>query len=133
VTYKGHTEDITCARFSPDGAWCATSGKDGVLTLWDLRMKEVSPNHGMDKSTKQQHGVIADGQSCYWFPKVLHKFQVPKSAIQTFEFHPTELIVAAATSERVVRFWDSEKFELLAITNPEPHPVSSLRCGPLNS
>ncbi len=42
VTYKGHEKELTCARFTPDGTCCATSGKDGMLTLWDLRKKEVN-------------------------------------------------------------------------------------------
>ena len=42
VTYKGHSMELTDAKFTPDGQWCATSGKDGALTLWDLKKREVS-------------------------------------------------------------------------------------------
>lgn len=58
--------------------------------------------------------------------QVLHSFRIASGSINTFEFHPNELVVAAATSERVVRIWDAERYEELACTSPESSPVKTL-------
>ncbi|XXZ97871.1 G-protein beta subunit and guanine dissociation inhibitor for Gpa2p [Meyerozyma guilliermondii] len=34
--FIGHTGYISCITISPDGSLCASSGKDGVIILWDL-------------------------------------------------------------------------------------------------
>ena len=92
-TYTGHNKEITCVRFSPDGRWVASTSKDGKLLMWDL---------------------VAD--------KLLHSVKMDASAYLTsFEFNPSELVVAAVTSTRSVRLWDLETFETFRQTPPGMH------------
>ena len=37
ATFHGHTSDVQCIAFSPDGTLMATGGHDGVILLWDVR------------------------------------------------------------------------------------------------
>ncbi len=36
ATFYGHTTDVQCIAFSPDGTLMATGGHDGIILLWDL-------------------------------------------------------------------------------------------------
>lgn len=56
--------------------------------------------------------------------QVIHTFRTEGGgSILTFEFNPKELLIAAATSERVVRMWDTERFEPVGTGPNEAHPV----------
>lgn len=58
--------------------------------------------------------------------QVIHTFRTEGGgSILTFEFNPKELLIAAATSERVVRLWDTERFEPVGTGPNEAHPVGS--------
>ena len=37
VTFHGHTTDVQCIAYSPDGTLMATGGHDGIILLWDVR------------------------------------------------------------------------------------------------
>ena len=37
ATFHGHTTDVQCIAFSPDGTLMATGGHDGIILLWDVR------------------------------------------------------------------------------------------------
>ena len=32
-TYKGHSEAVTCLKFSPDGQWVASGGEEGAVKV----------------------------------------------------------------------------------------------------
>eukprot|EP01036_Dinobryon_divergens_P043934 gene43934-58571_t len=98
-TYSGHEKEITCVRFSPDGRWVASSGKDGQLFIWDL---------------------VAG--------KLVNSFRIQPSLsyATSFEFNPSEFLLAAVTSARSVRIWDLETMEQIGYTPPESSQVKAI-------
>jgi katanin p80 WD40 repeat-containing subunit B1 len=36
-TYKGHTQEINCVKFSPDGRWVVSGGEDGIVKVGTAR------------------------------------------------------------------------------------------------
>ena len=38
---SGHTDEVTCARFSPDGRQIATASRDGSIRLWNQRRPDA--------------------------------------------------------------------------------------------
>ena len=95
-TYTGHEKEITCVKFSPDGRWVASSGKDGQLFLWDL---------------------IAG--------KLINSIRIqPTMAyVTSFEFNPSEFLLAAVTSAKSVRLWDLETMEQIGYSTPDTSPI----------
>lgn len=97
-TYNGHDKEVTCLRFSPDGRLLASSSKDGNLVIYDL--------------------VAGKPQNTIKMGSTLH--------VTTFEFNPTEFILATVTSARAVRFYDLDSMEIVCNTPPESSPIKSI-------
>eukprot|EP01034_Spumella_vulgaris_P022747 gene22747-28905_t len=96
-TYNGHSKEITCVRFSPDGQWVASSSKDGQMLFWDL---------------------VAG--------KLLNNLKFQPNYVTSFEFNPTELSMAAITSARTVRLWDLATMQPTFTTPAESSPVRAI-------
>lgn len=90
-TFTSHDKEITCLRFSPDGRWIASSSKDGTLAIHDL------------VAGKPLHTLKMTGSS---FPL-------------SFEFNPSEFLLAVATSARTVRMFDLDSMEAIMTTPSE--------------
>src|SRR5262249_30251026 len=39
-SYTGHTDNVTCAVFSPDGNWLATAGLDRAVRVWHAKSRQ---------------------------------------------------------------------------------------------
>ncbi len=96
-TYSGHEQEVTCVRFSPEGDWIASAGKDGLILIFDM----VAGKH-------------------------LQSLRLSPTYATTFEFHPLERILGAATSARSVRLWDLDTMAPICATPPEASAVRSL-------
>ena len=97
-TYTGHEKEITCLRFSPDGRWVASAAKDGQLLIWDL---------------------VAG--------KLLNSIRsLPAAYVNTFEFNPCELVLAASTTAKAIKFFDLDTMDVLNMTAPDYTPIRNL-------
>jgi len=96
-TYSGHEQEVTCVRFSPEGDWVASAGKDGLVLIFDM----VAGKH-------------------------LQTLRLSPAYVTSFEFHPLERILGAATSARSVRLWDLDTMAPLGATAPDASAVRSL-------
>jgi hypothetical protein len=101
-TYNDHGKELTCVRFSPDGRWVASSAKDGNLFIWDLVAGRQLQNLKLQNS----------------------------QFVSTFEFSPTEFVLAAATNMRTVRMWDLESWELVTASPADGSPPRALAFAP---
>ncbi|KAL8349140.1 hypothetical protein RB601_002033 [Gaeumannomyces tritici] len=76
--FKGHSEAVTCAVFSPDGGFLATASHDGTVKLW--LVEELS-----------EHWSLT-GHS---------------AAIEHLTFSPDGLLIASASSDKTIRLWSA--------------------------
>nr|GFD40347.1 katanin p80 WD40 repeat-containing subunit B1 homolog isoform X3 [Tanacetum cinerariifolium] len=51
--------------------------------------------------------------------KLLHEFKFHEGHIRSMDFHPLECLLATGSSDKTVKFWDLETFELIGSTRPE--------------
>lgn len=121
-TYTGHEKELTCVKFSPDGRWVASSATDGLLMLWDLiagLQKNISLmcDYSINCVSNVNH---------YCAGKLLHQFRMPNSYVTSFEFNPSEFLLAAAISNRTVKFWDMETFESIGCTSADSSSIRSV-------
>lgn len=58
--------------------------------------------------------------------KLLHSVKLQPTYISSFEFNPTEFMLAAVTSARTVRVWDLEVMKQIGCTYPDSSPVKAL-------
>ncbi|KAK2085142.1 Katanin p80 WD40 repeat-containing subunit B1 [Saguinus oedipus] len=50
--------------------------------------------------------------------------------VNVVEFHPNEYLLASGSSDRTIRFWDLEKFQVVSCIEGEPGPVRSVLFNP---
>lgn len=120
LQHKGHNALVTTARFSPDGRWAATGGADGVLNVWEVSKPQEIFTFRIDHAAAGSTAGAATTAATTAFGGVK-----PIPAITTLAFHPTLPRLATATTDKAVRLWDLESFELAA-TSPAAHPAEAL-------
>ena len=55
--------------------------------------------------------------------KLLNDFKLHTGPVNTVEFHPNEFLLASGSSDRTVKFWDLESFQLVSSTDGDSTPV----------
>ncbi|KAJ4457105.1 putative WD40 repeat [Paratrimastix pyriformis] len=80
-TIKGHSKEINGVAFSPDGRWVLSVGEDCLAQVWDLTAS-----------------------------RVLFEFH-HDGPINTFAFHPSDVVMATGSSDRTVKVWDLEAWK----------------------
>ena len=93
LSFKGHTAQIACIAFSPDGKTFATGGFDNTLRLWDTTT-------GKTKIIKEHNG---------W--------------VESIAFSPDGKTIASGSGDATIRLWDvhtgAEK-RVMRLSNTEP-------------
>ena len=93
LSFKGHTAQIACIAFSPDGKTCATGGFDNTLRLWDTTT-------GKTKVIKEHKG---------W--------------VESLAFSPDGKTIASGSRDATLRLWDSRtgaEKRVIHLSNTEP-------------
>jgi WD40 repeat protein len=87
IIEKAHANSVFCVRFSPDGKYLLSGGRDAQLKIW-----EVEANFSLS------HVIPA-----HWF------------TINDLVFHPTKPVFATASRDKTIKIWDAHTFELLKV------------------
>ena len=54
---------------------------------------------------------------------MLQDFKQHSGPVNTVEFHPNEFLLASGSSDRTVKFWDLETFQLVSSSDGESSAV----------
>lgn len=91
ITFKGHSDEITCLDISPDSMTVVSGSMDGSIRLWDL--KALKP---------------------------LRSLQVSSTGYPTCcLFNPRDLCMAVGSSDKIVRYWELTEYSLISATTIE--------------
>ncbi|KAF7485275.1 katanin p80 WD40 repeat-containing subunit B1 [Marmota monax] len=61
---------------------------------------------------------------------MMSEFPGHTGPVNVVEFHPNEYLLASGSSDRTIRFWDLEKFQVVSCIDGEPGPVRSVLFNP---
>ncbi len=97
----GHSSTILDLKFSPDGKFLFSSGKDNKVILWDM------------VSSKQ-----------------MNIFSGHKGEVHSVVVHPTKNIIATASDDKTVKIWEYPSGKLLKNYDFFTYPVKSVAFKP---
>ncbi len=133
-----HEELIQVLVFSPDGAWLATAGANGMLKLWDARSGTLKAKlgghygsvYGLDFASDSKHFVSAgsDRTVRLWNVGVERAVAVlygHSSHIYTAAFSPSGDRVVTASYDQTARIWDVRAGQPVAILQGHRRGVTS--------
>lgn len=116
---KGHTNDIWCAAFSPDGRRALTGGRDRTLRLWDLQTGGELRSFGVNNLLPLAIAFLPDGRRAatvggglrVWDTetgRLLRSSQAETTGLWCLELINGGKEAVTGGSDGVVRIWDLE-------------------------
>jgi WD40 repeat protein len=100
-TLAGHTGDVRCLAFGPDGKTLASGSKDRSIKLWDVAS-------GTNTATLEGH----------------------TGAVRCLAFSPGGKVLASGSEDRTVRLWEVANGEGIATLEGHADEVRCLAFGP---
>ena len=97
-TYKGHKEDISCLDISPDSKMIASGSMDGTVRFWDAITQRMV----------KQIKVSSTG-----YPTCI-------------SFNPKDICVAIGLSNKCIKYYELDQFNLISSTSIELLPPRAL-------
>lgn len=134
--FKGHTQGVTSARFSPDGKYVVTGSLDYTAKLWDASTgQEIRTfaghsyrvNTALFSPNNQYVAISASNQSAggvrFWdltSGRQTHKLSGHAGSITMAKFSPSGERLVTSGEDRIVKIWASKTGnELYTLKNPD--------------
>jgi WD40 repeat protein len=87
ILAQAHENSVFVVRYTPDGRYLLSGGRDAHLKVWDLE-REAAPVHA---------------QPAHWF------------TINDIVFHPEGRWFATASRDKTIKIWNPDNFQLLKV------------------
>lgn len=84
---NAHENSVFTLKYSPDGRYLLSGGRDAHLKIWDV----------------QNDFALINSQPAHWF------------TINDLVFHPNGHWFATASRDKTIKIWDAQTFELLKV------------------
>ena len=90
---KAHDNSVFCVRYSPDGKYLLSGGRDAHLKVWDAA-------HDFE---------LISSQPAHWF------------TLNDIAYHPEGHIFATASRDKTIKIWAADTFKLLKVIDTARH------------
>jgi WD40 repeat protein len=124
---EGHSDDVTCISFSPDGRKVASGSRDHMVKVWDASSGELLADCGGHRkevtsvSFSPDGGKVASGSYDrtvkVWDAatgELLANCRGHKGTVTSVSFSPDGRKVASGSWDHTVKLWDASSGQLLA-------------------
>ena len=142
-TWIGHQDEITCVRFSPDGATIASKSSDGTIKIWNAEnaqeLLRIDCNGGRyDDINFSPDGLkivsgTSEGLVCVWNANTgeeLQSLEGHSGAITSVCFSSDGALIASASADSSIRIWDAADGAEVKLLNRHNNRVLSVRFSP---
>ncbi|KAJ7312526.1 hypothetical protein OS493_039604 [Desmophyllum pertusum] len=109
-TLTGHKSSIRGIDFHPYGEFVASGSLDTNVKLWDVRRKGCIVTLKLWDLTSESYFMSSSNT---------------QPLLTVWSFHPKEFLLATASNDRTVKFWDLETFQLVSTTDAETNGIRS--------
>ncbi len=121
TTNFGHTDEVNCVVFSPDGKMLASASFDNTIKLWNVksgRRIRTLKGHNMEVSSvsfSPNGNILAsasyDSTIKLWDVKSGQEIRTLKGhkwAVNSVSFRPDGKIIASGSNDNTIKLWDIE-------------------------
>ncbi len=142
-TLIGHTDEIYCVRFSPDGNLLATASKDQTARVWDLKTGKCSAilsGHQAEVNSvafsadgKRLASASDDGTVIIWDLatfKVDRRLSTHPSGTNGVGFSRDGTRMATCGRDRDARLWDTATWQPVAVLSGHQENIGTLAFSP---
>jgi len=113
-TLSGHSDRVTALAFSGDGAYVASSGRDGKIKLWDVRSGQEVYTFSMNEVDLNGIAFSPDGRllasaDAIWdaeSKQVVHTLERGRNVPGHVAFSPDGSLLAVDLANQAIKLWD---------------------------